>query len=194
MKTDKPCRDNYRGFFEQCFAQLLKHIFGYDGSSWLDQAAQASCPSSSAHAYRCMNMLQIRSLSNQQEMQKLLLAQLSVPRPKHVIALCLICSSVRRLNMQLVQGMPEADAQALEGLLSPQGLLFKAMLSADADGLINFMFPLERLPIRTQLLLRSAPGRSYPCQAATGTAHRTLSTLKTYRQMQSCLHCWRTIA
>ena len=34
-------RDNYRGFFEQCFAQLLKHIFGYDGSSWLDHAAQA---------------------------------------------------------------------------------------------------------------------------------------------------------
>ena len=51
---------------------------------------------------------------------------------------------------------------ALEGLLSPKGLLFKAMLSADAEGLINFIFPLERLPIRTQLLLRSAPGR-YKC-------------------------------
>jgi hypothetical protein len=38
-----PCRDDYRGFFEQCFAQLLKHIFGYDGSSWLDQAAQVCC-------------------------------------------------------------------------------------------------------------------------------------------------------
>ena len=35
-----PCRDNHRGFFEQCFAQILKHIFGYDGSTWLDQAAQ----------------------------------------------------------------------------------------------------------------------------------------------------------
>ena len=46
------CRDNYRGFFEQCFAQLLKHIFGYDGSSWLDQAAQAcSGPSPSALVY-----------------------------------------------------------------------------------------------------------------------------------------------
>ena len=60
----------------------------------------------------------------------------------------------------MTQGASEADAQALEGLLSPQGLLFKAMLSADAEALINFMFPLERLPTRTQLLLRSAPGRS----------------------------------
>lgn len=51
---------------------------------------------------------------------------------------------------------------ALEGLLSPKGVLFKAMLSADAEGLINFIFPLERLPIRTQLLLRSVPGR-YKC-------------------------------
>ena len=48
----RACRDNYRGFFEQCFAQLLKHIFGYDGSSWLDQAAQAcSDPSPSALVY-----------------------------------------------------------------------------------------------------------------------------------------------
>lgn len=38
------CRDNYRGFFEQCFSQLLKQIFGYDGSSWLDQVAQARVP------------------------------------------------------------------------------------------------------------------------------------------------------
>ncbi|CAK0739108.1 hypothetical protein CVIRNUC_001137 [Coccomyxa viridis] len=90
-------RDNHRGFFEQCFAHILKHIFGYDGSTWLDQAAQ---------------------------------------------------------------GMPESDVHALERLLSPSGALFKALLSADADGLINFIFPLERLPIRTQLLLRSAPGRA----------------------------------
>ena len=58
-----------------------------------------------------------------------------------------------------MQGMPESDVHALERLLSPSGALFKALLSADADGLINFIFPLERLPIRTQLLLRSAPGR-----------------------------------
>ena len=69
------------------------------------------------------------------------------------------CTRTFRL-LTMVQGASEADAQALEGLLSPQGLLFKAMLSADAESLINFIFPLERLPTRTQLLLRSAPGRS----------------------------------
>ena len=47
-----------------------------------------------------------------------------------------------------MQGMPESDVHALERLLSPSGALFKALLSADADGLINFIFPLERLPIR----------------------------------------------
>ncbi|BDA48624.1 hypothetical protein COCOBI_12-3050 [Coccomyxa sp. Obi] len=89
-------RDNYRGFFEQCFSQLLKQIFGYDGSSWLDQVAQVG---------------------------------------------------------------EEANARALEGLLSPTGKLFRAMHSADADGLIKFMFPLERLPTHTQLLLASEAGR-----------------------------------
>ena len=38
------CRDNYRGFFGQCFSQLLKQIFGYDGSSWLNQIAQVPEP------------------------------------------------------------------------------------------------------------------------------------------------------
>jgi hypothetical protein len=42
ITTALSCRDNIRGFFEQCFSQLLKQIFGYDGSSWLDQVAQAS--------------------------------------------------------------------------------------------------------------------------------------------------------
>ncbi|KAK9917041.1 hypothetical protein WJX75_000269 [Coccomyxa subellipsoidea] len=88
--------DNYRGFFEQCFSQLLKQIFGYDGSSWLDQAAQNG---------------------------------------------------------------EEANARALEDLLSPHGKLFKAMHSADADGLIRFMFPLERLPTHTQVLLALEGGR-----------------------------------
>ena len=76
---------------------------------------------------------------------------LRIPRPS--------CAQGPKLSA-LLQGASEADAQALEALLSPQGLLFKAMLSADAEGLISFMFPLERLPTRTQLLLRSAPGRS----------------------------------
>ena len=53
----------------------------------------------------------------------------------------------------------EADVQALERLLSPSGKLMRAMHSADADGLISFLFPLERLPTHTQLLLASDAGR-----------------------------------
>lgn len=41
LTLDMHCdRDNYRGFFEQCFSNLLKQIFGYDGSSWLNHIAQ----------------------------------------------------------------------------------------------------------------------------------------------------------
>ena len=36
------CRDNLRGFFEQCFSLLLKQTFGYDGSSWLNSIAKVS--------------------------------------------------------------------------------------------------------------------------------------------------------
>lgn len=58
-----------------------------------------------------------------------------------------------------VQSGEDADAQAVERLLSPSGKLFRAMHSADADGLIKFVFPLERLPTHTQLLLTSEGGR-----------------------------------
>lgn len=34
------CRDNLRGFFEQCFPTLLRRLFGYDGSSWLTAVAK----------------------------------------------------------------------------------------------------------------------------------------------------------
>ncbi len=32
------CRDNLRGFFDKCFPNLLKRIFGYDDfeASWLN--------------------------------------------------------------------------------------------------------------------------------------------------------------
>ena len=57
------------------------------------------------------------------------------------------------------QGGSDADAKALVGLLSPSGQLFQAMHSADADGLIKFEFPLNRLPTHTQQLIRLAAGR-----------------------------------
>jgi hypothetical protein len=62
----------------------------------------------------------------------------------------------------LAQNGDEATVEALERLLSPQGKLFRAMHSADADDLIKFLFPLERLPTHTQLLLASDAGRCIP--------------------------------
>ena len=57
------------------------------------------------------------------------------------------------------QGSAEADTRALVALLAPDGKLFSAMHSADSDGIIQFSFPLERLPTHTQLLLASQAGR-----------------------------------
>ncbi|KAI3437911.1 hypothetical protein D9Q98_000356 [Chlorella vulgaris] len=89
--------DNLRGFFEQCFPTLLRRLFGYDGTSWLNLVTRT---------------------------------------PK------------------------EADAKALLRLLSPTGVLFTAMYSADADGSAQFLFPKERLPTHTQMLLASPAGRA----------------------------------
>ena len=57
------------------------------------------------------------------------------------------------------QGESSADSKALVGLLSPHGRLMHAIQSADADQLIQFNFPLERLPSHTQMLLASDTGR-----------------------------------
>ncbi|KAJ9510102.1 hypothetical protein QJQ45_015584 [Haematococcus lacustris] len=51
------------------------------------------------------------------------------------------------------------DARALLQLLSPRGRLLTCMFSADAEQLIKFMFPVERLPPHTQVLLSSPAGR-----------------------------------
>jgi hypothetical protein len=51
----------------------------------------------------------------------------------------------------------EREAWMLIDLLSPTGPLMKAVLAADADGLMQFAFPLERLPVRTQRRLQTDP-------------------------------------
>mmetsp|Transcript_7764 Transcript_7764/g.31457 ORF Transcript_7764/g.31457 Transcript_7764/m.31457 type:complete len:880 (+) Transcript_7764:122-2761(+) len=51
----------------------------------------------------------------------------------------------------------ERDAWLLLDFLSPNGQFMKAVLAADADGLMQFAFPLERLPERTQRMLRADP-------------------------------------
>ena len=67
-------------------------------------------------------------------------------------------SAARSLRF-VKQGAAEADTRALVSLLAPDGKLFNAMHSADSDGIIQFSFPLERLPTHTQLLLASQAGR-----------------------------------
>jgi hypothetical protein len=39
--------------------------------------------------------------------------------------------------------------------LSPEGSLIRAMLIADSDKLVQFAFPLDRLPERTQRMLQT---------------------------------------
>ena len=52
----------------------------------------------------------------------------------------------------------EREAGMLLDLLSPTGPLMKEVLAADADGLMQFAFPLERLPESTQRRLQTDPG------------------------------------
>eukprot|EP00201_Polytomella_parva_P024177 CAMPEP_0175043082 /NCGR_PEP_ID=MMETSP0052_2-20121109/2961_1 /TAXON_ID=51329 ORGANISM="Polytomella parva, Strain SAG 63-3" /NCGR_SAMPLE_ID=MMETSP0052_2 /ASSEMBLY_ACC=CAM_ASM_000194 /LENGTH=1055 /DNA_ID=CAMNT_0016306045 /DNA_START=154 /DNA_END=3317 /DNA_ORIENTATION=+ len=54
----------------------------------------------------------------------------------------------------------DVDAYALLDFLSPQGPLMSAISSVDAEKLVKFLFPLERLPSHTQELLKSGVGRS----------------------------------
>lgn len=136
-------RDNLRGFFEQVFPTLLRRLFGYDGSSWLTAVAkvQASfwaaclCPPLSAGPERNVY-------------------ELVLDAPRHCCAIRLkprFCC----LSKPCMQGGKEADARALLKLLSPTGVLFSACYAADADGLIRFVFPTERLPTHTQVQLDS---------------------------------------
>ena len=69
-----------------------------------------------------------------------------------------------------VQSPKEADARALLKLLSPTGVLFTAMYSADADGATQFFFPKERLPTHTQVGRRG--GRQGAAGAAAGAARQ----------------------
>lgn len=59
--------------------------------------------------------------------------------------------------LQSVSTGNDREAWTLLDFLSPKGPLMKAVLAADADGLMHFAFPLERLPVRTQRLLQTDP-------------------------------------
>ncbi len=64
-------------------------------------------------------------------------------------------------------------------LLAPDGKLFGAMHSADSDSIIQFSFPLERLPTHTQLLLATEAGRcaARPCSHRSSRPRHMLRSL-----------------
>ncbi len=64
-------------------------------------------------------------------------------------------------------------------LLAPDGKLFGAMHSADSDSIIQFSFPLERLPTHTQLLLATEAGRcaARPCSHRSSGPRHVLRSL-----------------
>ena len=52
----------------------------------------------------------------------------------------------------------ERDVKDLLDFLSPEGSLIRAMLIADSDKLVQFAFPLDRLPELTQRMLQTESG------------------------------------
>lgn len=124
------CSDNLRGFFEQCFPTLLKRLFGYDGPSWLNLVARVRPPLAAEWGRTC---------------------HVAACRAAHVLTLMRPTPHIPPPTLaHPTQNPKEADAKALLKLLSPSGILFSAMYSADADGATQFFFPKERLPTHTQ--------------------------------------------
>ena len=78
---------------------------------------------------------------------------MQLPSPAHSR-----CTSAHT-RARTLQGESTSDCKALTALLSPQGRLVSALHSADADALIMFKFPPERLPSHTQMLLGNDLGR-----------------------------------
>jgi len=71
-------------------------------------------------------------------------------------------------------------------LLAPDGKLFGAMHSADSDSIIQFSFPLERLPTHTQLLLATEAGRcaTRPCSHRSSRPRHMLRSLNVSGERQ----------
>lgn len=134
-------RDNPREFFELCFPFLLKRLFGYDGVSWLSSltkvGARGGCACGDTDPSAC--------------------AQTHLYHPAH--AHHLLCTLWCPSRYTTQEGKAQ-DVDALLALLHPGGPLFGAMRDADADGATRFLFPRERLPTHTQLLLCSGAGRA----------------------------------
>lgn len=147
------CRDNLRGFFEQCFPTLLKRLFGYDGPSWLNLVARVRTSRvAAAQGGQCAAMQQFVAHGPHTFM----------PSRRELVMPGTACNSPH------VQSPKEADARALLKLLSPTGVLFTAMYSADADGATQFFFPKERLPTHTQVRGAGGSGCSWALAGLAG--------------------------
>ena len=78
------------------------------------------------------------------------------------------------LEDTVLQAGQDSDAKALVALFAPQGKLFQAIQVADADRLIHFEFPINRLPTHTQQLMCLESGRQgLRCQSMQDFNHHS---------------------
>lgn len=134
----KENRENLREFFSTCYQTLLWQIFNFDesGSGWLQsvynmrlQALNYSA-TSSASGTAPGGTAGTNNASHTSSSSTLL--------------------KKKREN--------EATVHLLLKFLSPDGPLMKAIFSADSNNLVQFAFPLERLPSKTQRMLQTQQG------------------------------------
>ena len=135
----KENRENLREFFSTCYQTLLWQIFNFDesGSGWLQsvynmrlQALNYSATSSASSGTAPGGTAGTNNHSHTSSSSTLL--------------------KKKREN--------EATVHLLLKFLSPDGPLMKAIFSADSNNLVQFAFPLERLPSKTQRMLQTQQG------------------------------------
>ena len=133
----KENRENLREFFSTCYQTLLWQIFNFDesGSGWLqsvyDMRLQALNYSASSGGGASGTTPGTTGTNMNASSSSTLLKK-------------------KKEN--------EATVHLLLKFLSPEGPLMKAIFSADSNNLVQFAFPLERLPSKTQRMLQTQQG------------------------------------
>jgi hypothetical protein len=144
-------RDNLRGFFEYCFPVLLKRVFGYDDveASWLNAVTKAGREDDARSL--------MRLLSPQGAFEE---RGEGCFRPAACCTLPADASMARGDPCTVTSPNLAPTTHAPLNAPNQTGALSSAMRAADADRLIHFLFPPERLPAHTQEMLQSAGGRA----------------------------------
>ena len=134
----KENRENLREFFSTCYQTLLWQIFNFDesGSGWLQSVYNMRLQ---ALNYSATNGSGTTQTGTNRE-----------------IGLNASSSSSSTLLKKKKEN--EATVHLLLKFLSPEGPLMKAIFSADSNNLVQFAFPLERLPSKTQRMLQTQQG------------------------------------